>query len=47
LGQDIIALPFFPRSYGGTGFEAEAVVSSFQNVAAVGGNPPIFGGVRL
>jgi hypothetical protein len=36
LGQDIIALPFFPRSYGGTGFEAEAVVSGFQNVAAVG-----------
>ena len=36
LGQDIIVLPFFPRSYGGTGFEAEAVVASLQDVAAVG-----------
>ena len=36
LGQDIIVLPLFPCRYGWTGFEAEAVVSGLQNVAAVG-----------
>lgn len=36
LGQDIIVLLLFPSSYGGTGFEPEAVVSSLQDVAAVG-----------
>jgi hypothetical protein len=36
LGQDIISLLLFPRRYGSTGFEAEAVVSGFQDVAAVG-----------
>lgn len=36
LGQDIIALPLFPRRYGCTGFEAEAVVAGLKDVAAVG-----------
>jgi len=36
LGQDIVALPLFPGRYGGTGFEAEAVVAGLQDVAAMG-----------
>ena len=36
LGQDIVALLLFSRSYSGTGFEAEAVVAGLQDVAAVG-----------
>jgi hypothetical protein len=36
LGQDIIALLLFPRRYGCACFEAEAVVSGLQDVAAVG-----------
>ena len=35
LGQDIVPLLFQCR-YGCTGFEAEAVVDSLKNVAAVG-----------
>ncbi|MBQ2263631.1 MAG: hypothetical protein II336_19995 [Loktanella sp.] len=35
LRQDIIALPLFPRRYGCTGFQAEAVVSGLMDVAAV------------
>jgi hypothetical protein len=36
LGQDIIALPLFPRCDGCTGLEAEAVVAGLKDVAAVG-----------
>ena len=36
LGQDIIVLPLFSSCYDGTGFEAEAVISGLQDVAAVG-----------
>ena len=36
LGQDIVALLLFSRSYSGTCFEAEAVVAGLQDVAAVG-----------
>ena len=36
MGQDIIALPLFPRRYGCTGFEAEAVIAGLKDVAAVG-----------
>ena len=36
FGQDIIVLPLFLGRYGCTGFEAEAVVSGFKDVAAMG-----------
>ena len=36
LGQDMISLLLFPRRYGCACFEAEAVVSGLQDVAAVG-----------
>ena len=36
MGQDIISLLLFPRRYGCACFEAEALVSGLQDVAAVG-----------
>ena len=36
MGQDIISLLLFPRRYGCACFEAEAVVSGLEDVAAVG-----------